>query len=161
MLTTISNSIIPMVIFAVVLYGCIKKTNVYEDFIDGAFDGMKIVVELVPTLIGLFVAVRILKPIASLIHTPDCVIPVIITKLFSSGSATSLMLNIFNDYGPDSREGLTAAIILSCTESLFYTMSVYLMAAKVRKSRYIIPCALLSLGAGIVVSILLANMLVS
>ena len=101
MLTTISNSIIPMVIFAVVLYGCIKKTNVYEDFIDGAFDGMKIVVELVPTLIGLFVAVRILndsgalglittalKPIASLIHTPDCVIPVIITKLFSSGSAT-------------------------------------------------------------------------
>ena len=54
MLTTISNSIIPMVIFAVVLYGCIKKTNVYEDFIDGAFDGMKIVVELVPTLIGLF-----------------------------------------------------------------------------------------------------------
>ena len=125
MLTTISNSIIPMVIFAVVLYGCIKKTNVYEDFIDGAFDGMKIVVELVPTLIGLFVAVRILndsgalglittalKPIASLIHTPDCVIPVIITKLFSSGSATSLMLNIFNDYGPDSREGLTAAIIL-------------------------------------------------
>ena len=54
-----------------------------------------------------------------------------------------------------------AAIILSCTESLFYTMSVYLMAAKVRKSRYIIPCALLSLGAGIVVSILLANMLVS
>lgn len=107
MLTTISNSIIPLVIFAVVLYGCIKKTNVYEDFIDGAFDGMKIVVELVPTLIGLFVAVRILndsgaldlitkvlKPIASLIHTPDCVIPVIITKLFSSGSATSLMLNI-------------------------------------------------------------------
>ena len=83
MLTTISNSIIPLVIFAVVLYGCIKKTNVYEDFIDGAFDGMKIVVELVPTLIGLFVAVRILndsgalglittalKPIASLIHTP-------------------------------------------------------------------------------------------
>ena len=51
MLTTISNSIIPLVIFAVVLYGCIKKTNVYEDFIDGAFDGMKIVVELVPTLI--------------------------------------------------------------------------------------------------------------
>ena len=103
MLTTISNSIIPLVIFAVVLYGCIKKTNVYEDFIDGAFDGMKIVVELVPTLIGLFVAVRILndsgaldlitkvlKPIASLIHTPDCVIPVIITKLFSSGSATRM-----------------------------------------------------------------------
>ena len=130
MLTTISNSIIPMVISAVVLYGCIKKTNVYEDFIDGAFDGMKIVVELVPTLIGLFVAVRILndsgaldlittalKPIASLIHTPDCVIPVIITKLFSSGAATSLMLNIFNDYGPDSREWLTAAIILSCTKS--------------------------------------------
>ena len=59
MLTTISNSIIPMVIFAVVLCGCIKKTNVYEDFIDGAFDGMKIVVELVPTLIGVYIELQI------------------------------------------------------------------------------------------------------
>ena len=72
MLTTISNSIIPMVISAVVLYGCIKKTNVYEDFIDGAFDGMKIVVELVPTLIGLFVAVRILNDSGALVLLRVC-----------------------------------------------------------------------------------------
>lgn len=174
MLTIISNCIIPLVIFLIVLYGCIKKTAVYEDFIDGAFDGMKIVAELVPTLIGLFMAVRILndsgaltiittalKPLSSLLNTPDCVIPVIITKLFSSGSATSLMLNIFANDGPDSLPGFTSAIILSCTESLFYTISVYLMAAKVTKSRYIIPCALLSLGTGIAVSILLANMMIS
>ena len=116
----------------IVLYGCIKKTAVYEDFIDGAFEGMKIVAELVPTLIGLFMAVRILndsgaltiittalKPLSSLLNTPDCVIPVIITKLFSSGSATSLMLNIFANDGPDSLPGFTSAIILSCTESLF------------------------------------------
>ncbi|MGN0395393.1 MAG: nucleoside recognition domain-containing protein, partial [Coprococcus sp.] len=162
--------IIPFIIFVIVLYGVIKKIDVYEIFIDGAFEGMEIVVKIVPTLIGLFLAVRILndsgaldavtfmlKPLSALLNTPDCVIPVIITKLFSSGSATSLMLNIYSKYGPDSLEGLTSAIILSSTESLFYTLSVFLMAAKVKKSGYIIPCALLSIMAGVIASIIIAN----
>ncbi len=172
MIAIISSSLIPLVIFFIILYGCIKKTNIYDDFTDGALDGIKTVAGLLPTLIGLFLGVKILndsgalslitdflKPLANLIHTPECIIPLIITKLFSSGSATGLMLNIFSDYGPDSTEGMTAAIILSCTESLFYTMSVYLMAAKVSKSRYIIPCSLISLGAGIAVSIFLAKIM--
>lgn len=172
MIAIISNSIIPLVIFFIVLFGCIKKTNIYEDFTEGAFDGIKTAAGLLPTLIGLFLGVKILNdsgvldmitrlfnPLASLLHTPECIIPLIITKLFSSGSATSLMLNIFSEYGPDSVEGITAATILSCTESLFYTMSVYLMAAKVSKSGYIIPCSLISLGVGIAVSIILANIM--
>lgn len=169
----ISNLIIPLVIFMIVLYGCIKKIDVYEEFIKGAEDGLKVVVELVPTLIGLFIAVRILNdsgaldmitrvihPLASFVKTPDCVIPVVITKLFSSGSANSLMLNIFASYGPDSREGLTAAIILSGTESLFYTMSVYLLAAGCSKSRYIIPASILSVLGAVTAAILLANYMV-
>jgi spore maturation protein B len=171
--TYISNAIIPGIIFLIVLYGFIKKVDVYEEFISGAAEGMKIVAELVPTLLGLFLAVRILnesgaldiitiilKPAAYIFHTPDCIIPVVITKLFSSGSATALMLNIFANYGPDSLEGITASIILSSTESLFYTVSVFLMAAGVKKSGYIIPCALISILAAVVASIWLARMIV-
>ncbi len=171
-LSSLSGYIIPVIIMAVVLYGLIKKVDVYEEFIDGAFDGFKVVVKVAPTLIGLFLAVRILNdsgalrlltrvfmPVARLIHTPADVIPVVITKLFSSGSATSLMLNLFDLYGPDSLEGLTAAISLSSTESLFYTASVFLMAAGVKKSRYVIPCALLSTLAGVIASIMIANFL--
>lgn len=173
-LANISTYIIPLIIFIIVLYGVIKKLDVYEIFIDGAFEGMEIVVKIVPTLIGLFLAVRILndsgvlnavtlllKPVSAILNTPGCVIPVVVTKLFSSGSATSLMLNIFSQYGPDSLEGFTSSIILSSTESLFYTLSVFLMAAKVKKSGYIIPCALLSVMAGVVASIIIANHLFS
>lgn len=168
--TYISNAIIPVIIFLIILYGLIKKIDVYEEFISGALEGMRIVVGLVPTLLGLFLAVHILnasgalqiittilKPVSYILHAPDCVVPVIITKLFSSGSATALMLNIFANYGPDSLEGITASIILSSTESLFYTMSVFLMAAGVKKSGYIIPCALLSILAAVVVSVWLAH----
>lgn len=172
MIEIISNSIMPLVIFFIILYGCIKKTNIYEDFTEGALDGLKIVVDLLSTLLGLFLSVRIFNdsgaldlitklfsPIAKLFHTSACIIPVIITKLFSSGSATSLMLNIFSSYGPDSEEGLTAAIILSCTESLFYTMSVYLTAAKVSKSRYIIPFSLAAMSVGVAASITMAKIM--
>lgn len=173
-ISSVSTYIIPFVVMFVVIYGLIKKVDVYEEFINGAYDGLKVVVKVAPTLIGLFVAVRILNdsgalnlftrllmPAAELIHTPASVIPVIITKLFSSGSAASLMLNLFDIYGPDSLEGLTAAIILSSTESLFYTASVFLMAAGVKKSRYIIPYALISILAGVIASILIANYLVA
>lgn len=173
-IANLSSYIIPLIIFLIVLYGVIKKLDVYEIFIDGAFEGIEIVYKIVPTLIGLFLAVRILndsgalnavtlllKPVSQLMNTPGCVIPVIITKLFSSGSATSLMLNIYAQYGPDSLEGLTSSIILSSTESLFYTLSVFLMAAKVKKSGYIIPCALLSIMAGVMASIIIANYLFS
>jgi spore maturation protein B len=171
--TYISNAIMPVIIFLIILYGIIKKVDVYEEFISGAAEGMKIVAGLVPTLLGLFLAVHILnesgalqiittilKPVAYILHTPNCIVPVVITKLFSSGSATALMLNIFANYGPDSLEGITASLILSSTESLFYTMSVFLMAAGVKKSGYIIPCSLIAIMTAVAVSICLAHLII-
>lgn len=170
--SAISAVIIPLIILFVVIYGMRHKVNVYEVFTDGAAEGVRIAADILPTLIGLFLAVRIfndsgvlkmitelLLPIAEKICTPAAVLPVIITKLFSSGSATGLMLNIFETYGPDSLEGLASAIVLSSTESVFYTMSVYLMAAGVTKSRYILPGALISILAAVIVSVVLANYL--
>lgn len=171
-ISAISVLVIPVVILFVVADGLLHKVNVYEAFIEGALEGIKITAGIVPTLIGLFLAVRILSasglldiiisllmPFAKAISAPAAVLPVIITKLFSSGSATSLMINIFETYGPDSLEGLASAIVLSSTESVFYTMSVFLMAAKVTKSRYTLPGALISVTAGVIASIILANLL--
>ena len=168
----VSTLIIPIVILFVVADGLVHKVNVYEAFIDGATDGIKITAGIVPTLIGLFLAVRVfddsgvldlitgcLMPLAGALHAPASVLPVMITKLFSSGSATSLMLQIFEASGPDSTPGLMSATMLSSTESVFYTMSVFLMAAGVTKSRYTLPGALISVAAGVAVSIILANLL--
>ena len=80
-------------------------------------------------------------------------------SLFSSSAATGLALDIFKQYGTDSSIGLLASLMMSCTETVFYTMSVYFMTAKVRRTRYTLGGALFATGAGILASIMLAGMM--
>ena len=84
-------------------------------------------------------------------------VPLAIVRMFSSSAATGLVLDIFKEYGTDSRIGLIASIMMSCTETIFYTMSVYFMAAKVRKTRYTLAGALAATLAGIMASVWLAT----
>ena len=77
----------------------------------------------------------------------------------SSSAATGLLLDIFRTQGPDSLLGMTASIMESCTETVFYTMSVYFMTAKVTKTRWTLAGALISTAAGIGASILIAGFL--
>lgn len=171
-LANLSNIIIPALIFYIVGYGVIHHTNVYEDFIRGAKDGFHTVIDIMPTLIGLMMAVGILRAsgfltfFGNLLGTlteplglPAPVVPVIIVKLFSSSAATGLVLDIFKSYGTDSLVGMMTSILLCCTETCFYTMSVYYMAARVTKTRYTLTGALLATAAGVAASIILAGMM--
>lgn len=80
--------------------------------------------------------------------------------MFSSSAATGLLLDIYKESGTDSLAGLIASISMSCTETIFYTMSVYFMSAKVTKTRYTLSGALLATFAGLAASVVLANMIV-
>ncbi|MDD7148634.1 MAG: spore maturation protein [Lachnospiraceae bacterium] len=173
-LSNLSNIIIPLVIFYIVAEGILAKTNIYEDFIKGAKDGFQVVIRIMPTLIGLMVAVGILRASGFLdfvgritggltdsLGYPSELIPVTIIKMFSSSAATGLVLDLFKRYGTDSYIGLVTSIMMSCTETVFYTMSVYFMAAKVTKTRFTLTGALLSTLAGIMASVLLAQGMVS
>lgn len=169
-LSNISNIIIPVVIFYVVAYGLIHKRNVYEDFVKGAKDGLRTVIQIMPTLVGLMVAVGVLRSsgflafvgslfrgVTDRIGFPSQLMPLVFIKMFSSSAATGLVLDIFKTYGTDSYIGLITSIMMSCTETIFYTMSVYFLAAKVTKTRYTLKGALLSTLAGIAASIVLAG----
>lgn len=171
-LAHISNIIIPALIFYIVAYGLVNGSNVYEDFIRGAADGLKTVIQIMPTLIGLMMAVGILRASGFLgflgqlagrltegIGLPADLVPLIFIKLFSSSAATGLVLDIFKNYGTDSRMGLITSIMMSCTETCFYTMSVYFMAAKVTKTRYTLTGALTATAAGIAMSVVLAGIM--
>lgn len=171
-LTNISNIIIPLIIFYIVATGLAAKQDVYGDFIKGAKDGLKTVVQIMPTLIGLMVAVGILRASGFLnflggllgrvtepFGLPADVMPLIFVKLFSSSAATGLVLDLFKEHGTDSYTGLFVSIMMSCTETVFYTMSVYYMAAKVTKTRYTLTGALCATLAGIMASVVLAGML--
>ena len=169
----LSESIIPLMVFLIVCYGLLNRQNIYQDFLEGAKDGFHTVIDILPTLIGLMTAVGILRAsgfldflskllgkFAAFIHFPAELVPISVVKMFSSSAANGLLLDLYKTYGPDSFLGLCASIMMSCTETIFYTMSVYFLAAKVTKTRYTLKGALLSTFAGIAASIILAGMLV-
>ena len=81
---------------------------------------------------------------------PTELIPVAVVKMFSSSAATGLLLDIYKTHGADSMLGRAASVMLSSTETIFYTMSVYFMSVKVKKTRYTLPGALFATTAGIV-----------
>lgn len=169
-LSNISNIIIPVIIFYIVAYGLAARSNVYEDFIKGAKDGFHTVIQIMPTLIGLMVAVGILRASGFLdylseliggamkyIGFPSELVPLTVVKMFSSSAATGLLLDAYKEYGTDSYIGLVASISMACTETIFYTMSVYFMTAKVTKTRYTLAGAMLATFAGLVASAVLAG----
>lgn len=169
-----SDFIIPFLILAVITYGLLSRVPVYDTFIKGAKSGFFTVVRIMPTLIGLMSAVGILRasgfldylaqliaPVSGLIGYPEEAVPLAVVKMFSSSAATGLLLDLFKEYGTDSYPGLTASISLSCTETIFYTMSVYFMAARIQKTRYTLPGALLATFAGLAASALLARAMLS
>lgn len=164
--------IIPLVIFGIVCYGCLMKVDVYDTFIKGAKSGFFTVIRIMPTLVGLMVAVGILRASGFLdflsgliggftkyIGFPGELVPLTIVKMFSSSAATGLLLDTFKEYGTDSSLGLIASISMACTETIFYTMSVYFMTAKVSKTRYTLTGALLSTLAGLAASVVLAGLM--
>ena len=90
---------------------------------------------------------------------PTEILPVLVVRLFSASAATGLTLDLFQKYGPDSDIGLFASIFMSCTETVFYTMSVYFAAVSIKKGRYTRNGALLATMAGILASFVIVTYL--
>lgn len=168
----VSRLIVPFVIFGIVTYGIIMRVSVYDSFVKGARNGFFTVIKIMHTLIGLMVAVGILRAsgfldflsgflgnFSEVIGFPGELVPLTVVKMFSSSAATGLLLDIFKEYGTDSYIGLIASISMSCTETIFYTMSVYYMAAKVTKTRFTLGGALFATFAGLIASVILAGMM--
>lgn len=162
----LSETMIPLLIFVIIGYGVLNHQPVYEEFISGAKKGLKMVMQIMPTLIGLMMATGVLRasglldcvaeiaaPLTEKLKIPAELLPITIIKMFSSSAATGLLLDIYKTYGADSRIGKMASVMLSSTETIFYTMSVYFMSVKVKKTRYTIPGALLATLAGTIASV--------
>lgn len=164
----LSNIIIPALIFYIIVTGLAQKKNIYQSFTKGAKDGIETVFGILPTLVGLMAAVGVLRASGFLDFLggflgwlsgdfPQELMSLFLVKTFSSSAATGLLLDIYKEYGTDSYAGLAASLALSSTETVFYTMSVYFMAAKVTKTRWTLPGALLSTAAGILASMIIAK----
>ena len=166
----VSDLLIPMIILGILCYGILRQGAVYDVFVKGAKSGFLTVAKIIPTMVGLMVAVGILRASGLLtclseeigkftkwIGFPGELVPLTVVKMFSSSAATGLLLDIYKEFGTDSRNGLIASISMASTETIFYTMSVYYMTAKVTKTRYTLTGALLATFAGLAASVILAG----
>ena len=169
-LLTISDFIILVTILFIVVFGCLQKVDIYEVFLEGAKEGLQTVVDILPTLIGLVMAVEVVRagglldimvewfrPFADAVGFPAELAPLSIVRLVSSSAATGLLTDLFSQYGPDSYLGRVASVMMSCTETVFYTMSLYFLSIGIRKTRWTLPCALLANFVGIVAAVWLVG----
>ena len=168
-LVFLSDVTIPILVFCIVAYGILNHQQVYEEFIDGAKDGLHTVIGIMPTLIGLMVAVGVLRAsgllefvvgifshVTTRIGFPAELLPLTVVKMFSSSAATGLLIDIYKEYGADSLLGRMGSIMMGSTETIFYTMSVYFMSVKIKKSRYTLAGALIATLAGTAASVFIA-----
>ena len=162
--------LVPLLLLAASVAALRKGENAYDLLLDGAADGLKLLVTLIPTLILLLSAVtmlrasgavewlsRFLSPVFSLLAIPaECALLVLI-RPFSGSAALAIGAELMAVHGVDSPVGRTAAIMLGSTETTFYAVSVYFGAAGIKKTRYTIPAALIADFTGFVMASLTAR----
>jgi len=160
----------PFIVVLVVLYGCLEKVDIYNCFVQGATEGIKTVMGILPTLIGLITAVFVLResnlidmvcavllPVSEFFHIPTQIIPLGFMKVVSASGATGFLTDIFKTEGPDSFAGRVASVMMCSTETIIYTMSIYFAGRGIGNTRYTLKGGLIAnigglIGAFIVVS---------
>lgn len=168
-----SDFIVPFIIFYIVIYGYFNGAEVYESFLKGVKEGFKIVVQIAPTMIALLVSIGVfrvsgaldflssfLEPAGRLLGIPVEIIPVFLVRIFSSSAAVSFVLDLFKEYGTDSRIGMMVSIMMSCTETVFYTITIYYMSVGIRKTRWTLPGAMFAVIAGAVASVVITGIII-
>ena len=147
--------LIPLLLAAVAAWGVRRKVDVYTALTDGAAEGLRVVLRICPNLIALLSAVYMLRasgaldfftsllaPVLTAIGIPPETAPLLLIRPLSGSGALAAGSELMAAYGVDSTVGRTAAVMLGCTETTFYTIAVYFGAAGVRKIRYTVPAAL-------------------
>ena len=138
-----------------VVAALLRRVDVYAAFTAGAREGMETAARILPGLAAIFVALHMLEasglmhamcaalsPAAAWLGLPEGVMPLLLLRPLSGSASLGLLADILRQYGPDSRTGLVASAMMGSGETVLYTCALYLAAAGVKKSRYIIPASL-------------------
>jgi spore maturation protein B len=162
-----SNYVIPIIILIIIIYGIKEKRNIYEDFLDGAKEGLLLIYNIIPPILAITFAVNIfvksnflndmlfyLKPI---INIPLEVIPMALLRPISGTATLAILQNIFSLYGPDSFIGYLASTFQGCTDTTIYVLALYFGSIKITKTRYALIVGLFADLIGIISAILIVS----
>ena len=164
--------IIPLMLVTVLAAALFRRQPVYEQFIDGAADGLQMLIRIVPPVIAVVTAVYMMRasglldwvlhfvsPATDFIGIPSEVMPLAIIRPLSGSGAMGVFADILNQYGADSDIGKIASIICGSTETTFYCLCVYFSMTRVKNNLKVIPCALIGDLTGIIVGVLTVKLL--
>ncbi len=166
----ISISAIPLMITTILVHGYIKGVKLYDVFVEGAQEGFKTSVKIMPYLIAIFLAIGIFKESGALdifskvlatpgrlIGLPKEVIPLAVLKPISGSGSLGMVQELINTHGPDSFIGRLASTMMGSSETIFYTMALYFGTIGIKNSRHTLPCALISHFAGITAAVFICK----
>lgn len=169
---TISSWLIPLIVLSTLAWGLIKKVPVYETFVDGAKDGLKVSVNIVPYLIAIVVAVSMLRASGAIeiaqhllsgllewLKIPVDVLPVMIIRSLSGSAVLGLFSEIAHNFGPDAYATKLTAIMVGSSETTFYVLAVYFGAVGVKKFRHALLAGIFADIIGIVAAVMVARWL--
>lgn len=152
----ISSAAIPIIMAVIIIYGLIEKNKVYDTFVEGAKEGLEIVVKLFPTLLGIFVAIgalrssgvldfiiNLISPITNVFNIPSEIMPLALVRPISGSASTAVATDIMTKFGVDSKIGLIASTIMGSTETTFYTIAIYTSCVGIKKTKFVLAAALI------------------
>lgn len=162
----------PIFILIIIVYSFLEKNKVYDIFLEGAKEGVHIVFNIFPTLVGLFVAVGALRcsgildliinylsPVIELLKIPKEIMPLAFLRPISGSASMAIATDIMNNYGVDTKIGQIASTIMGSTETTLYTIAVYTSCVNIKKTRGILIAALIGDIIGMIVSVIVCNFL--
>ncbi len=162
----ISNIAVPFTILFIIVYGVIEKNKVFDNFLEGAIEGTKILYNIFPTLLGLFLSINVLResgvidaiihfvsPVLLLFKIPSEILPLALLRPISGSASMAVATDIMTKYGVDSFIGLITSTIMGSTETTLYTIALYTSAVGIKKTRFVLYAALLADFVGMVASV--------
>ena len=155
----LNNYIIPIIVIVIIAYGFIKKRDIYDDFVEGALDGLKVVVEILPVLLAMIFAVNIfvgsefLNVIGGKFKD---VLPMVVLRPISGNASLAVLSSIYQNHGVDSFISFLASVIQGATDTTIYVLALYFGSVKIKKTRYALLVGLFADVCGIITAFIVA-----
>lgn len=163
---------LPAILLLILTMGLIKKVPIYEVFTDGAKEGFKVSVNIIPYLVAIIVAISmlrasgviemcgdILSPILNHFNVPSDVIPIMFVRSLSGSAALGIFSDIAHSLGPENYATTLSAVMVGSSETTFYILAVYFGAIGIKKLRYALAVGLLADVIGIIATVSVCNMM--
>ncbi len=164
------NYIIPLIVVTIIIYGIYKKVDIFDTFIDGVKEGMKLSINLFPTIFAMIIAItlitdsniinyicNLLKPLFNKISFPTEVLPLALLRPISGSSSLVILNDILAKYGPDSFIGRLSSVMQGSTDTTIYIISMYFASIGIKKTRYSLTVGLLADLLSVIISFIMVN----